>query len=72
MDKQTLEIDDNLEFVLYRVFWDNIFWDEVQFAHVGQDDNRGSSKDVAGLRRKYNRFVIRPVSRPSKQTNLPM
>jgi len=30
MDKQTLEIDDNLEFVLYRVFWDNIFWDNVQ------------------------------------------
>ena len=57
MDKQTLEIDDNLEFVLYRVFWDNIFWDNVQFAHVGQDDNRGSSKDVAGLRRKYNRIL---------------
>ena len=57
MDKQTLEIDDNLEFVLYRVFWDNIFWDNVQFAHVGQDDNRGSSQDIAGLRRKYNRIL---------------
>ena len=57
MDKQTLEIDDNLEFVLYRVFWDNIFWDNVQFAHVGQDDNRGSSKDIAGLRRKHNRVL---------------
>ena len=57
MDKQSLEIDDNLEFVLYRVFWDNIFWDNVQFAHVGQDDNRGTSKDVAGLRRKYNRIL---------------
>ena len=57
MDKQTLEIDDNLEFVLYRVFWDNIFWDEVQFAHVGQDDNRGSSQKIAGLRRKYNRVL---------------
>jgi len=54
MDKQTLDIDDNLEFVLYRVFWDNIFWDNIQFAHVGQDDNRGTSKDIAGLRRKYN------------------
>jgi len=43
MDKQTLAIDDNLEFVIYRVFWDNIFWDNLQFAHVGQDDNRGSS-----------------------------
>jgi len=57
MDKQTLDIDDNLEFVLYRVFWDNIFWDNVQFAHVGQDDNRGSSQDIAGLRRKYNRVL---------------
>ena len=57
MDKQTLEIDDNLEFVLYRVFWDNIFWDNVQFAHVGQDDNRGASKDIAGLRRKHNRVL---------------
>ncbi|WP_026941846.1 hypothetical protein [Hellea balneolensis] len=54
MDKQTLDIDDNLEFVLYRVFWDNIFWDNIQFAHVGQDDNRGASQDIAGLRRKYN------------------
>ncbi len=55
MDKQTLAIDDNLEFVIYRVFWDNIFWDNLQFAHVGQDDNRGSSQAVAQLRRKYNR-----------------
>ena len=54
MDKQTLDIDDNLEFVVYRVFWDNIFWDNIQFAHVGQDDNRGDSQDIAGLRRKYN------------------
>ena len=57
MDKQTLAIDDNLEFVLYRVFWDNIFWDNLQFAHVGQDDDRGSSKDIARLRRKYNRVL---------------
>lgn len=57
MDKQTLAIDDNLEFVLYRVFWDNIFWDNLQFAHVGQDDDRGSSKDIARLRRKYNRIL---------------
>ena len=57
MDKQTLAIDDNLEFVLYRVFWDNIFWDNLQFAHLGQDDDRGSSKDIARLRRKYNRVL---------------
>jgi len=55
MDKQTLEVDDNLEFVVYRVFWDDIFWNTLQFPHVGQDDNQGSSKAIAGLRRKYNR-----------------
>jgi hypothetical protein len=55
MDKQVLSIDENLEFVLYRVFWDNIFWDGLQFAHVGQDDNRGSSEAIALQRKKYNR-----------------
>ena len=40
-----------------RVFWDNIFWNAFQFAHVGQDDNRGTSQDIAGLRRKYNRVL---------------
>ncbi len=54
MDKQVLSIDENLEFVLYRVFWDNIFWDGLQFSHVGQDDNRGESQEIAGMRRKYN------------------
>jgi len=39
------------------VCMDNIFWDNLQFAHVGQDDNRGSSEDIAGLRRKYNRVL---------------
>jgi len=57
MDKQVLDIDDNLEFVVYRVFWDNIFWDNLQYAHVGQDDNRGSSMSFAALRRKYNRML---------------
>jgi len=57
MDKQTLNIDDSLEFVLYRVFWDNIFWDDIQFAHVGQDDNRGTSTDFASMRRKHNRTL---------------
>ena len=33
MDKQSLEIDENLEFVLYRVFWDNIFWD-LSLIHI--------------------------------------
>mgnify|MGYP000436336500 FL=1 len=55
MDKQVLDVDDNLEYVVYRIFWDDIFWNKLQFPHVGQDDARGSSKAIAGLRRKYNR-----------------
>ena len=55
MDKQVLDVDDTLEVVLYRVFWDNIFWDALQYPHVGQDDARGTSDTVANLRRKYNR-----------------
>lgn len=55
MDKQTLDVDDNLEYVVYRIFWDDIFWNKLQFPHVGQDDDRGASKALAGLRRKYNR-----------------
>lgn len=57
MDKQVLNIDETLEFVLYRIFWDNIFWDGLQFPHVGQDDDRGSSQDIARQRRKYNRIL---------------
>ncbi len=55
MDKQTLEVDPALEFVVYRIFWDNLFWDQLQYAHVGQDDARGSSVNFAKMRRKYNR-----------------
>ncbi len=55
MDKQTLEVDQALEFVVYRIFWDDIFWNRLQFPHVGQDDSRGSSMAFAELRRKYNR-----------------
>ena len=55
MDKQVLEVDPALEFVVYRVFWDDIFWNSFQFAHVGQDDAQGSSTPFARLRRKYNR-----------------
>lgn len=55
MDKQTLDVGDNLEFVVYRIFWDDIFWNRLQFPHVGQDDSRGSSSALAGLRRQYNR-----------------
>ena len=57
MDKQVLNIDEGLEFVIYRIFWDNIFWDSLQFAHVGQDDDRGASKEIAQQRRKYNRIL---------------
>lgn len=57
MDRTILPVGDNLEFAVYRVFWDEIFWNELQFAHVGQDDYQGSSQEFAGLRRKYNRIL---------------
>lgn len=55
MDKHTLLVDDVLEFVIYRVFWDDLFWNALQFPHVGQDDDAGASKAFTSLRRKYNR-----------------
>ncbi len=55
MDKHVLPVNDVIEFVVYRVFWDDLFWNALQLPHVGQDDDVGSSKAFAGLRRKYNR-----------------
>ncbi len=55
MDRQTLKVTDNLEYVVYRVFWDEIFWDRLQDPHVGQDDHIGPFRGLAELRRKYNR-----------------
>ena len=59
MDRQTLKVTDNLEYVVYRVFWDEIFWKNLQDPHVGQDvgqnDHIGPSTGLAELRRKYNR-----------------
>lgn len=54
IDKQILEVDAALEYVVYRIFWDDIFWNTLQYPHVGQDDARGSSINISGLRRKYN------------------
>ena len=55
MDRQVLEVSDNIEYVIYRVFWDDIFWERLQAPHVGQDalgtTNQGR---LASLRRKYN------------------
>ena len=55
VDRQVLDVSDTLEFAVYRVFWDDIFWNALQFQHVGQDDDRGSSSQIARERRKYNR-----------------
>ena len=55
MDRQTIKVDEELEYVIYRVFWDEIFWNSLQSAHVGQDHHLGPATGVAGLRRKYNR-----------------
>ena len=55
MDRQVLDIGPEIEFALYRVFWDNVFWDALQYPHVGQDDARGASGSLAAQRQKYNR-----------------
>ncbi len=57
MDKQVLRINETLEYVFYRIFWDEIFWSNLQYPHIGQDDRINNSEDVASLRRKYNRFL---------------
>ncbi len=55
MDKQVLQAAPDLEFVVYRVFWDDTFWDSLQSAHVGYDDYFGANNQLASLRKKYNR-----------------
>lgn len=56
LDRQVLHVSDDLEYVIYRVFWDKIFWTNLQEPHVGYDDHL--KKDgVAGLRRKYNSYL---------------
>lgn len=55
MDRQTLQVDGNIEYVIYRVFWDDIFWEALQAPHVGQDAlGRKKQGALASLRRKYN------------------
>lgn len=55
MDRQVLEVGGNIEYVIYRVFWDDIFWDSLQSPHVGQDAIGGKKPGAfATLRRKYN------------------
>lgn len=55
MDRQVLEVGGNIEYVIYRVFWDDIFWESLQSPHVGQDAIGGKKAGAfATLRRKYN------------------
>jgi len=55
MDKQVMPISTDLEYVIYRVFWDDIFWGALQNPHVGQDAIGQSEKGMfANLRTKYN------------------
>jgi hypothetical protein len=56
LDRQVLHISDDLEYVIYRVFWDEIFWQSLQEPHVGYDDKLNTD-GVAALRRKYNRYL---------------
>jgi hypothetical protein len=55
MDRQVLQVGGNIEYVIYRVFWDDIFWESLQAPHVGQDA-LGATKGgkLALQRRKYN------------------
>ncbi|HHL43141.1 MAG TPA: hypothetical protein ENJ42_05955 [Hellea balneolensis] len=55
MDKQVLGTNSGLEFVVYRVFWDEAFWKALQAPHVGYDDAYGQNNHIAPLRKKYNR-----------------
>ena len=55
MDRQVLHATPDLDFVVYRVFWDDTFWDSLQSAHVGYDDFHGSNNALASMRKKYNR-----------------
>lgn len=55
MDRQVLPVRDDLNYVIYRVFWDEIMWESLQRAHVGQDDNQGESRNLAQKRRLLNR-----------------
>jgi len=57
MDKQVLRVNEDLEYVFYRIFWDEIFWSKLQYPHIGQDDNVNSKDDVASLRRRYNGYL---------------
>jgi len=57
MDKQVLPVGNDLEYVIYRIFWDEIMWESLQFAHVGQDDSNGTSSNFADLRRNVNRSL---------------
>ena len=55
MDRQTMKVGGNIEYVIYRVFWDDIFWESLQAPHVGQDSlGRKKEGTLASLRRKYN------------------
>lgn len=57
MDKKILPVGNNLEYVVYRVFWDELMWSSLQYAHVGQDDSTGSSQAFASQRREFNRIL---------------
>jgi hypothetical protein len=57
MDKQVMPVGNDLEYVIYRIFWDELMWDSLQYAHVGQDDSNGESSSFAALRKGVNRSL---------------
>jgi hypothetical protein len=54
MDRKTLSVRDDLDYVIYRIFWDDIMWENLQSAHVGQDAGPGNSSQNAVIRRSLN------------------
>lgn len=54
VDRNIIRVSDTLEIALYRIFWDEAFWEGLQSPHVGQDDFLGDTS-LSMLRRKFNR-----------------
>lgn len=62
IDKVTVQLKSGLTYNVYRVFWDEVFWLNVQYAHVGYDDDVAveSGKphwDAVTKRAHFNRML---------------
>ena len=53
LDRVDVEIEDQFEMVLYRLFWDDAFWDSIENRFTGFDDTYGAPKEYFN-RQEYN------------------